>query len=333
MSISLFHLLFGLLIFLSILPAVGCMPSPSFVEPEVGWFARALTSVVAAVVGASIAGEPSAAEPSINVAPTDNSIPPSPVDNLNDSSSTTNDSTTIHPNPPRKRRRRQKSIAINQKKSTYDYAGTKEALGLHPSCNFQSVVAATMTQSDPLPPTLTPPPLPTSPSEAFVERLNKKMTTQTARDRTEIDKLKENNALQSERDTTTIAKLKEDCASQMERDRIKVAKLKANHASRSERDKTKIAQLKEDRCLDKRMIGNQTKQEKIQTAETKSLQQAAKKKAKESLKQISTLEASAMKDGEKIEKLEKGRHVDRTRIETLKNDKNILAQKLKDEKK
>ena len=62
MSISLFHLLFGLLIFLSILPAVGCMPSPSFVEPEVGWFARALTSVVAAVVGASIAGEPSAAE-------------------------------------------------------------------------------------------------------------------------------------------------------------------------------------------------------------------------------------------------------------------------------
>ena len=62
MSISLFHLLFGLLIFLSILPAVGCMPSPSFVEPEVGWFARALTSVVAAVFDASIAGEPSAPE-------------------------------------------------------------------------------------------------------------------------------------------------------------------------------------------------------------------------------------------------------------------------------
>ena len=74
-NISLFHLLFGILIFLAIVPAVGCLPSPSFVEPELGWFATALTSVVAAVTGASIAMQPSAAEPSNNVASTDNSMP------------------------------------------------------------------------------------------------------------------------------------------------------------------------------------------------------------------------------------------------------------------
>ena len=113
MSISLFNLLFGLVIFLAILPDVGCLSSPSFVEPKVCWFARAFTSVVAAVTGASIAGQPSAAEPSINVASTgqpsaaepsinvastDNSIPPSPADNSSNNSST-------NPNPPHKRKR------------------------------------------------------------------------------------------------------------------------------------------------------------------------------------------------------------------------------------
>ena len=108
-------------------------------------------------------------------------------------------------------------------------------------------MAATMTQSDP-----PPLPLPTSPLEAVVKRLNKNLTTQTARDVTKIAKLQEKNV------------------------------------SQSERDKGKIAQLKEDHCSDKRMTDIQTKKAKLQTAKTKSIQQAAKKTVNESLKQIST---------------------------------------------
>ena len=55
--------------------------------------------------------------------------------------------------------------------------------------------------------------------------------------------------------------------------------------------------------MDKRMIENQTKKGKLQTAKTKSIQLAVKKTANKSLKQISTLEASALIAGEKIEKL------------------------------
>ena len=66
------------------------------------------------------------------------------------------------------------------------------------------------------------------------------------------------------------------------------------------------------------MIDSQTKKEKLQTTKTKSIQQTVKKTANESLKHISTLEASVMKAGEKIEKSEKGRNADRNRIETLK---------------
>ena len=91
-NISLFHLLFGLLIFFAILPAVVCMQSPSFVEPKVGWLARTLSSVVAAVAGALIAGQPSAVEPFTNGETTDNSIPPSLADNSSNSS-------TNHPTP------------------------------------------------------------------------------------------------------------------------------------------------------------------------------------------------------------------------------------------
>ena len=98
-NISLFHLLFGLLIFLAILPAGVCMQSPSFVEPKVGWLARTLSSVVAVVAGASIAGQPSAVEPSTNVETTDNSIPPSLADNSSNSS-------TNHPTPRKLKRRR-----------------------------------------------------------------------------------------------------------------------------------------------------------------------------------------------------------------------------------
>ena len=265
-NISLLHLLFCLLIFLVILPAVRCMESQSFVEPKIGWLARTLSSVVAAVTGASIAGQPSAVEPSTNVQSTDNSIPLSLDDNSNNSS-------TNHPTP-RKPKRRRRAIARKRKKSTYDYTATKEALGLPPSCHSQSVNAATMTQSHP-----SPAPLPISPSKADVKKQNKKLTSQGVR------------------------------------------------------DKRKIARLEEDHCSDKTRIDIQTKKAKLQAAETKSIRQAAKKSANESLIQISFLEVSAMKAGEKIEKLEKGRNVDRNKIETLKTDKKILATQLKDEKK
>ena len=99
-NISLFHLLFGLLIFLAILPAVVCMQSPSVVAPKVGWLARTLSSVVAAVAGTSIAGQPLAVKPSTNVKTTDNSIPPSLADNSSNSS-------TNHPTPRKLKRRRQ----------------------------------------------------------------------------------------------------------------------------------------------------------------------------------------------------------------------------------
>ena len=126
-DISLFYLLFGLLIFLAILTAVGCIPSPSFVEPEVGWLAMVLSFMVAAVNSASIAGQPSVVELSTNVEPTNNSIPQSLADNSKNSS-------VNHPTPHKRKRRRQ-AIAIKRKKSTYDYTATKKALGLHPLCN------------------------------------------------------------------------------------------------------------------------------------------------------------------------------------------------------
>ena len=103
-NISLLHLLFCLLIFLVILPAVRCMESQSFVEPKIGWLARTLSSVVAAVTGASIAGQPSAVEPSSFVETIDNSIPPSLADNSSNSSMN-------HPTP-RTPKRRRRAIAI-----------------------------------------------------------------------------------------------------------------------------------------------------------------------------------------------------------------------------
>ena len=56
-----FHLAFPLLILLSILPSAGYMPLNDIVEPVVGWASwatwasRALSSLVVAVSGASIA--------------------------------------------------------------------------------------------------------------------------------------------------------------------------------------------------------------------------------------------------------------------------------------
>ena len=144
----------------------------------VGWLARTLSSVVAAVAGASIAGQPSAVEPSTFVETIDNSIPPSLADNSSNSS-------TNHPTP-RKPKRRHRAIAIKRKKSTYDYTATKEALDLHSSCNSQSVIAATMTQNHP-----SPAPLPISPSKADGKKQNKKLTTQRVRNRRKIARLEE----------------------------------------------------------------------------------------------------------------------------------------------